>query len=83
MLCAIIASATPTNPQVSNTLAEGTPRYRDYVTTRGYSLSKVTMYKGVYIMNNESALNGMKLQWNPDSGIGDPITILYGSDTDD
>jgi len=41
------------------------------------------MYKSTLVFNLEWALNGIKLEWSPDSGVGDVISILYGQSTDD
>jgi len=83
LFCAAITSATPTNPQLNKTLTNGTPRYNSKLTTRGYSLSKVTLYKNTPSWGLEWALNGIKMEFSPDSGVGDPITILYGLETVD
>jgi hypothetical protein len=77
LLCATIASATSTNPKVSKTIS-GTPRYKTNVTTRGYSLTKVKMYKATPKAGLEWALNGIYMEWSPDSEVGDPVSILYG-----
>ena len=39
------------------------------------------MYKSTEEAKAEQDLQGIKLEWSPDSGVGEPVSLLYGIDT--
>ena len=41
------------------------------------------MYKSTEEAKAEWKLQGIKLEWSPDSGVGEPVSLLYGIDTVD
>ena len=39
------------------------------------------MYKSTEEAKAEEDLQGIKLEWSPDFGVGEPVSLLYGIDT--